>query len=191
MAIQAPGKRYGPRLRDSVVFGHAHTSKAAFADLNVTPLVDMFVILVLFLIANFSATGDILHMSKDVRLPEATHTKALSLAPVVLITTSQVLLSGGALIGTLDDLNRDDFVNLPALEEKLRVIKQQTENLHRAANDTTPFAGEVTIQADKKVPFRVVKRVMYSCAAAGFGAMSFATLAEGSKGAVRGARDSK
>ena len=57
-----------------------------FADLNITPLVDMFVILVLFLIANFSATGEILTMTKDIQLPEAANTEELVMAPVVMVS---------------------------------------------------------------------------------------------------------
>ena len=48
-----------------------HGKKATNADLLITPLVDMFVIIVLFLIANFSATGEVLMMTKDIQLPEA------------------------------------------------------------------------------------------------------------------------
>jgi hypothetical protein len=71
MGIQVPGKRVGKRLEHSKVFGnHAlHNKKSGFADLLVTPLVDMFVIIVLFLIANFSATGEVLMMSKDISSP--------------------------------------------------------------------------------------------------------------------------
>jgi hypothetical protein len=87
MAIQAPGKRFGKRLEHSKVFGHGGVGghKNVNADLNVTPLVDMFVILVLFLIANFSATGEILSMQKDIQLPEAANTLGLTFAPTVMV----------------------------------------------------------------------------------------------------------
>ena len=149
-----------------------------FADLNVTPLVDMFVILVLFLVANFSATGEILAMQKDIQLPEAANTDELTLAPTVMISKDEVLVSG-ALIGRVEDLTREDYLNIPALEEKLRDMKKQFEDLHNAANDTGAFKGDVNIQADKAVQFRIVKRVMFSCAAAGYGNISFATMMMG------------
>jgi biopolymer transport protein ExbD len=181
MAIIAPGKRFGKRLSHSKVFGHAAGHKAVNADLNVTPLVDMFVILVLFLVANFSATGEILSMSKDVELPEAANTDELKLAPVVLITKELVLASGTP-IGRIDDLTREDYLNIPLLEEKLREMKKQFEDLHNAANDTGAFTGDVNIQADKSVKFAIVKRVMFSCASAGYGNIAFATLAKGEGG---------
>lgn len=181
MGIQAPGKRYGKRLAHSKIFGHGlHGSKSVYADLNVTPLVDMFVILVLFLIANFSATGEILAMQKDIQLPEASNTDELQLAPSIAISKEEVLLSG-ALIGRVDDLTREDYLNIPALEEKLRDLKKQFEDLHAAAGDQGGFKGDVNIQADKNVTFKIVKRVMFSCASAGYGNIAFATLAASGK----------
>jgi biopolymer transport protein ExbD len=182
MAIHAPGKRFGKRLQHSKVFGHGlHGSKSVNADLNVTPLVDMFVILVLFLIANFSATGEILSMSKDIELPEAANTDELQLAPSVQVSKDQVIVSGVS-VGRVDDLTREDYLNIPALEEKLRDMKKQFEDLHNAANDSGSFKGDVNIQADKKVQFRIIKRVMFSCAAAGYGNIAFATMAASQQG---------
>lgn len=181
MAIEAPGKRYGKRLAHSKVFGHPHGAKSVNADLNVTPLVDMFVILVLFLIANFSATGEILSMSKDIELPEASNTDELQLAPVVQVSKDQVIVSGTS-VGRVDDLTREDYLNIPALEEKLRDMKKQFEDLHNAANDAGAFKGDVNIQADKKVQFRIIKRVMFSCAAAGYGNIAFATMSASQQG---------
>ena len=84
----------------------------------------MFVILVLFLIANFSATGEILAMSKDIELPEASNTDELQLAPVVQVSKDQVIVSGTS-VGRVDDLTREDYLNIPQLEEKLRDMKKQ------------------------------------------------------------------
>jgi biopolymer transport protein ExbD len=180
MAIQVPGKRFGKRLAHSRVFGHGMHGghKAMNADLNVTPLVDMFVILVLFLVANFS-NGEVLMMTKDINLPEASNTDELVLAPVVMVSKTEVLVSG-ALVGRVDDLTREEYLNIPALEEKLRDMKKQFEDLHNAAQDLNAFKGDVNIQADKSAQFKIIKRVMFSCASAGYGNISFATMAASS-----------
>jgi biopolymer transport protein ExbD len=59
-------------------------------------------------------------------------------------------------------------------------MKKEFEDLHNAANDSGAFKGDVNIQADRQVQFRVIKRVMYSCAQAGYGNIAFATMAAGS-----------
>ena len=175
MGIKVPGKRMGKRLEHSKVFGSHHGKKSVFADLLVTPLVDMFVIIVLFLIANFSATGEVLMMSKDISLPEAKNVQDIQSAPVVTVSKTEVLLSG-ALIGRVEDFTREEYLNIPLLEEKLRDERKKFEDLHSAANDSGAFKGDVNIQADKQVEFRIIKRVMFSCASAGFGNINFATL---------------
>ncbi len=180
MAIKVPGKRYGKRLEHSKVFGHgASHKKGTFADLLITPLVDMFVIIVLFLIANFSATGDILNMSKDIILPEAQNVQDVELVPVVMVSMEQVTVSG-ITIGRVDDLEREEYLNIPALEEKLRDMKKQFEDLRQGgAGDGEGFKGDINIQAHKEVKFKIIKRVMFSCASAGYTNINFATLSAG------------
>src|SRR6187397_1436861 len=109
MAIQVPGKRYGKRLQHSKVWGHgAHGKKVTYADLLITPLVDMFVIIVLFLIANFSATGEVLMMTRDIQLPEAFNVQEIEMAPVVMVSNTDIVVSGTA-IGRVDDLTKDEY----------------------------------------------------------------------------------
>src|SRR4029453_1303638 len=113
MAIETPGKRFGKRLRKSKVFGHGHAShKASNADLLITPLVDMFVIIVLFLIANFSATGEVLMMTKDIELPEAVNVKEAEMHPVIMVSGEQVSISGN-IVGRVADLVTDEGPNIP------------------------------------------------------------------------------
>ena len=176
MGIKVPGKHVAKRFEHSKTLGgHGAGKKNTNSDLLVTPLVDMFVIIVLFLIANFSATGEVLMMSKDISLPEAKNVQDIQSAPVVTVSKTEVLLSG-ALIGRVEDFTREEYLNIPLLEEKLRDEKKKFEDLHSAANDTGAFKGDVNIQADKGVEFRIIKRVMFSCASAGFGNINFATL---------------
>lgn len=181
MPIKVPGKRYGKRLERSKVFGHGgHGKKSTYADLLITPLVDMFVIIVLFLIANFSATGEVLMMTKDIQLPEAANVKEVEMVPVVMVSNDQVMVSG-TVIGRVEDLAREEYFNIPALEEKLREMKRQYEDLH--ANDPAgAFKGDVNIQAHREVQFKIIKRVMFSCSAAGYGNINFAVLTKGGEG---------
>ncbi len=181
MAIKAPGKRYCKRLQHSKVFGHgAHGHKGGGnADVLITPLVDMFVIIVLFLIANFSATGEVLMMTKDIQLPEAVNVKEVEMHPVVMVSGEEVSISGNV-VGRVQDLVKEEYLNIPALEEKLRDMKKQFEDLHSMAEgNTNAFKGDVNIQAHKEVEFSIIKRVMFSCASAGYNNINFATLQKG------------
>ncbi len=175
MSIVQPGKRVSARLSKSKVFGKgAHGKKGTFADLLITPLVDMFVIIVIFLLQNFSATGEILFMSKDISLPEAANGRDIDRAPVVQISNDSVMLEGEQ-IALVADLGRDEYWNIPALEEKLRDLKKRYEVIHQA-DPSGGFKGDINIQAHKEVQFKTIKRVMYSCNQAGYLNINFAVM---------------
>src|SRR3981081_2756499 len=116
MEIQAPGKRPGLRREKSRVFGKkfARTKKSGYAALMLTSLVDMFTIIVIFLLMNFSANGEVLYMSKDIKLPDAYHGAQLERAPVISVSGDAVTFDGKMLLST-GDLEKGEVLNVPEL----------------------------------------------------------------------------
>ena len=178
MAIVIPGKRPGDRIAASKVFGKkfGRSKKIGYAGLMLTSLVDMFTIIVIFLLQNFSANGEILFMTKDIKLPDAIHGVQLERAPVISVSESAVTYDGKQ-IAVTEDLGKGDALNIPELEDVLRDEKRRYEQIH--ANDPEhPFKGLVNVQADRKIPFKVIKRVMFACNQSGFSNINFAALAK-------------
>jgi biopolymer transport protein ExbD len=177
MPIVTPGKRPAKRFEKSKVVGGKmkHGRKATNAELNVVPLVDMMTMLVIFLLQQFSSTGEVLYMQKDIKLPDAHHGQVIELAPVVTISANEVTVVGKKVVD-IADLERDTgYLNIPGVEEILRDEKKKWDYLHQ--NDPTArWEGVVNVQADRAVPFRTVKRVMHSCGVAGYFNLNFATL---------------
>jgi biopolymer transport protein ExbD len=185
MPIVTPGKRPAKRFEKSKVLGGKFTRgrKATNADLNVVPMVDMMTMLVIFLLAQFSSTGEVLYMQKDIKLPDARHGQMIEIAPVVAIGADQVVVTG-VKVADIPDLDRDSgYLNIPTLEERLRDEKKRWEFIHKS-DPSSKWDGVVNIQADKGVPFRIVKRVMYSCGVAGYFNVNFAALDVGSAAAA-------
>lgn len=189
MPIVTPGKRPAKRFEKSRVLGGKMTKgrKATNADLNVVPMVDMMTMLVIFLLAQFSSTGEVLYMQKDIKLPDASHGQMIEIAPVVAISSDQVVVTG-VKVADIPDLDRDSgYLNIPTLEERLRDEKKRWEFIHKS-DPSSKWDGVVNIQADKAVPFRIVKRVMYSCGVAGYFNVNFAALDVGSASAAQAAK---
>jgi biopolymer transport protein ExbD len=185
VAIVQPGKRPCDRLARSKVLGGkiVRGRKGTNAELNVVPMVDMMTMLVIFLLQQFSATGEVLYMQKDIRLPDARHGQMIDQAPTVAISADQVVITGQK-VADVADLDRDaGYLNIPALEERLREDKKRWEFIHQS-DPNRKWDGIVNIQADQKVPFRIVKRVMYSCGVAGYFNLNFAALDVGSGSAA-------
>jgi biopolymer transport protein ExbD len=189
MPIVTPGKRPAKRFEKSKVLGGkmAQGKKATNAELNVVPMVDMMTMLVIFLLQQFSSTGEVLYMQKDIKLPEARHGQIIEIAPVVAISAGQIVVTG-VKVAEIPDLDKDSgYLNIPALEERLRDEKKRWEFIHKS-DTQSKWDGLVNIQADKAVPFRIVKRVMYSCGVAGYFNMNFAAIDAGSMAATAGTR---
>ncbi len=180
MPIVQPGKRPAKRFAASKVLGGkmVHGRRSTNVDLNVVPMVDMMTMLVIFLLQQFSATGEVLYMQKDIKLPDARHGQQIEVAPVVAIGAAQVVVSGQK-VADVPDVEKDPSQIIAALVEKLRDEKKRWDFIHQNDRDREKnWKGEVNVQADVKVPFRVVRRVMASAAEAGYGNVNFATVEE-------------
>ena len=178
MPIVLPGRRPAKRFEDSKVMGGKmqHGRMSVNADLNVVPMVDMMTMLVIFLLMQFSATGEILYMQKDIKLPDAQHGQTIETAPVVAISASQIIVSGQK-VAEVADVERGEDFSIPGLEERLRDEKKRWDFIHQNDPDREKnWKGDVNIQADQKVPFRILKRVMYTAGQAGYFNVNFATL---------------
>jgi biopolymer transport protein ExbD len=177
MPIVVPGKRVAKRFERSKVLGGKilRGKKATNAELNVVPMVDMMTMLVIFLLQQFSSTGEVLYMQKDIKLPTAEHGQMIEIAPVVAVSGQQVVVTG-VKVADIAELDSDSgYLNIPALEERLRDEKKRWDFIHQS-DSTKKWDGVVNIQADQNVPFRIVKRVMYSCGVAGYFNINFAAL---------------
>jgi biopolymer transport protein ExbD len=187
MPIVQPGKRPAKRFERSKILGGkiSRGRKSTNAELNVVPMVDMMTLLVIFLLQQFSTTGEVLYMQKDIKLPDARHGQIIEIAPVVAVSADQVVVTG-VKVADVRELDQDPgYLNIPALEERLRDEKKKWEFIHQSDPDKK-WDGLVNIQADKAVPFRIVKRVMYSCGVAGYFNVNFAAMDAGSGVAAAG-----
>src|SRR5436309_7666423 len=170
-AEEKPGlmKKPGPRLRKFAplrcVRSGGHGKRSTYAELNLTSMVDMLTILVVFLLQTFSASGELLTVQKNIILPEALNFKDLEQAPIIAVSKDAVTLDG-RVVANADQLNQENTADwkITDLHDQLVTLKNNFKLLH----PSEPFAGTVIVQADKSVDFKVVKKVMYSCAVAGY-----------------------
>ena len=163
MAIYVPGKR-DPRHRNRL----QSSKRTIVVGLSLTSMVDMFTILVVFLLQNYSSTGEIIYIPKDVKLPKASQVKELKPAHVVIITNKDLILDKET-VGTLEEIkNQKDWL-IPKLRERLVVALQTDEvnskkALSNAVKQAVPFGAQptpvpeesknkITVQADREMDF--------------------------------------
>jgi biopolymer transport protein ExbD len=169
MGIKIPGYRLAagrdlPEMRARLK--GANRKKRMSQELTLTSLIDMFSVIILFLIQSFSATGEIMFLNKDIQIPYASHGRMLERSPIITITPEKVTVEG---LASGDNTNIEDKIeeedwNLPLMSERLIAYKTFFEAIHNGE----PFPGEVIVQADQEVEFLYIKRVMFSLVKIGF-----------------------
>lgn len=187
MAIFRPGERH----RYHNILSKKKGKREVAAMLSLTAMVDMFTVLVIFLLQNYNATGEILYIPKEVTLPKASSIKELKPAHVVTISSKEVLLDKTP-IATFAEVQAAEDWMIPKLKEELEVAlakkkaeqESKIQNRIRDVVETTrgefeedPNAwSKVTIQADKGIDFLTVKKVMFTVTEAGAGEINFAVV---------------
>jgi biopolymer transport protein ExbD len=143
--------------------------------LNLVSLMDIFTILVFFLLVN-SSEVEVLPNAKDVQLPESIAEEKAKETVVILIDDDDIIVQGTP-VAKVADVMRQTGNSIPELRKALQ--SQNDRVLKREASDD--IAGrEVTIMGDKDIPYRLLKKVMATCTEADYGQISLAVLQKSS-----------
>jgi biopolymer transport protein TolR len=148
-----------------------HHKRAKPASLSLVSLMDIFTILVFFLLVNQSEV-QALDVPKNIELPESMSLARPSETVVVMVTPEQILVQGKAVANTRDVEASEELVVQPLRE----ALKAQTDRFLRASAQADIAGREITILGDKTVPYRVLKKVMATCTDADYGKLSLAVL---------------
>ena len=138
---------------------------------NMVSLMDIFTILVFFLLAN-SGEGEVLPSTRNIELPESIAEQKPRQNVVVMVTATEILVQGSRVISVSDVENSKGLVIEPlkaALERQ-----NQRRVLKGPADKAKPL--EVTIMGNKMIPYRLLKKVMATSTEAGFGKISLAVM---------------
>jgi len=143
---------------------------------NLVSLMDVFTILVFFLLVNSSST-EVMEPPKSISLPDSIVEKKPRETVVVLVTSESIMVMGQPVISTEDAL----AIKGAVIEEIKAKLVEQRKNVIGLRTQVVAKSKEVTVLADKGVPFKLLKKVMSSCTAAGYGKISLAVIQKASQ----------
>jgi biopolymer transport protein ExbD len=144
--------------------------------MNLTSLMDVFTILVFFLLVN-SANTEVLETPKQITLPDSVVEEKPRETVVIFVSPDVVTVQGEA-VARVEDILASDQQNIAPIGERLAELSKNVIGL-RTRN--VAESQEVTILADRTVPFTVVKKVMSTCTGEGYGQISLAVLQKAPK----------
>ena len=137
---------FGSEIKSQSVLNpkNSKLKRNLYAELLLTALIDAFSILVIFLLMNFSSTGEILFINKGVELPKATAIDMLERNTVVRFDQNKFYIEN-------KELNSQDSLIQELLDNRKDWV---------AAHPGEEFKGIITIQADRKTKYESLNSIV-------------------------------
>ena len=149
-----------------------HKNKFAInTGLNLVSLMDIFTIILLFLLFNVSGEEEAITVPDIVRLPVS----IASVKPVPVTTvyiTGDSILVGDKKVADTQDVIKSDEPGIVSLENELIMQMSQDEQ----DTDKEGNRRKIIIMGDKMIPFTILNKVMYTCSWAGYQTLSLAVI---------------
>lgn len=168
--IQKPGRRLMYKIPLKFVQKRVQGGggRSTNVSLSLTSFIDFLIVVVVFLLMSFSATGEI-PVDKNTRLPSAEHTVDMIDAPIITISGTNILVDGTPAGSTrpIEDSGR-----LMKIDELHNVLKNKRETW-KQVNPKGDFPGVCVMSVDNRVKALVVKSVFQTAAFAGYPNVSF------------------
>jgi len=150
-----------------------HARNKLLVDLNLVSLIDIFTILIFFLLANASEV-EVLPNSRMVRLPESAAEKSPKETVVVLVSNQDIVVQGRRVSSVSEALSAAGDIIVPLKTELdhhsgRRLIRKEREVRDKA----------ITIMGDRDIPYRLLRKIMVTCARSNYSDISFAVIQKG------------
>lgn len=155
-------------------------NRVKITKMNLTSLMDVFTILVFFLLVN-SGSVELLEAPKNVQLPES-RVEAKPRETVVIFISPEDVMVQGEVVAQVTDILESDGEIVDSITVRLAEMR---DNIVGPSTMAAAASQEVTILADKSVPFIVVRKVMSTCTGEGYENVSLAVIQKAERVAAR------
>jgi biopolymer transport protein ExbD len=140
--------------------------------LNITSMIDMFTLMVVFLLKNYSAQGQLVTPATNLLLPSSTVEKNAGEALSVKVSQTNIMVENNIVVdekGYQAVLAQKDFL----IEPLYNVLKKYCDEAKKSSEMfKTEFSGKISIQGDVAIPYNMLTRIMYTCGQAGYPVMN-------------------
>lgn len=145
--------------------------------LQITSLIDVFTILLVFLLKSYATEGHVMQLAESIRLPASTAREKVNPAVAVAFNGRALYVDGDLVIADVEPYTESSD---PLVEPLYEELKGRADRLKKvaASNPAVVFTGEITLQSDKEVPFRLLKKVIYTAGQAEYVNQSLAVIQE-------------
>jgi biopolymer transport protein ExbD len=150
--------------------------------IQITSMVDMFVIILVFLLKSYSTSPVDITPGEDLKLPVSSSYEEPENTIKMMVSQKGIFIDDKRVVEfdeagqlTQKDMDSADSSFIPSLFKELESKAEATRSL-AAINDTVTFDGKVFVLADKGLPYSMLKKVMYTSMLAGYSDVKLAVI---------------
>jgi biopolymer transport protein ExbD len=149
--------------------------------IQITSMVDMFVILLVFLLKSYSTSPVNVTPSDDLTLPASTSIKDPTENLKLVVSKAGIFVEDQKILdlnnGQLDvaEVDASDTQFIRKLYEALDLQAKKSRDI-ASQNSELEFDGKVIMQADRSLPYEILRKVMYTSMLAGYSDVKIAVM---------------
>lgn len=145
--------------------------------LQITSMVDVFTILLVFLLKSYATDGHVMQLASSIRLPASTALEEVQPAAAVAFNGRALFLDGELLVADITPYLAAEDPLIEPLHRALTALAARAKEI-AAVNPAVIFTGEIVLQGDREIPFRLLKKVIYTAGQAEYVNQTLAVLRE-------------
>lgn len=151
-------------------------------DIDITSLLDILTILLVFLLQSYNSSGVVINVPKGIELPRSNSETLNTFGVNVQVSKSQIWVDDQEVVNT-DSADQGQLFDeggrriIPLYNELVK-LKEKVKQSEKLSPEAKPFSGIANLVVDKSLKYSYLKRVMYTCAAAGFKEFKFVVMVD-------------
>jgi len=153
--------------------------KSQVFDLDITSLLDILVIMLVFLLQSTNSTGIIMTVPKDVELPVSSSATPSNEGVIVQVSPTTIWVEDKEVLNIETNLRNSTDQGgrrlIPLFNELVK-RKELIQLSAKSSPQANKFGGVVNLIVDKTVKYSFVKKLLYTCAEAGFKEYKFVVM---------------
>lgn len=155
--------------------------KQTVFDIDITSLLDILTIMLVFLLQSYNSSGVIINVPKDIELPRSASETLNNFGVNIQVSKTQIFVDDAEVVNTEipnSQLFDEGGRRIVPLYNQLIKIKETIKASEKLSPQAAKFSGVANLVVDKSLKYNYLKRVMYTCASAGFKEFKFVVLTQ-------------
>lgn len=149
-------------------------------DLDITSLLDILVILLVFLLKSYNSSGIVFNVAKDIKLPNSISSSPSTTGVIVQVSPSMIWVDDTVVVNSQNMINKATFDDggkriIPLYNELIK-RKRMSKIVEKSSPEAAKFSGIVNLIVDKSVKYSFVKKLLYTSAEAGYQKYKFVVM---------------